>query len=91
MNAHVIDILSKLYDAVYINPPTFLAYTHIARQANVNSNLVDLTVDITKYTQMTKFMEPTWGPPGSCRPQMGPMSASWTLLSGYSIIKRIHT
>ena len=29
-----------------------------------------------------KFMGPTWGPPGSCRPQMGPMLAPWTLLSG---------
>ena len=27
------------------------------------------------------FMEPTWGPPGSCRPQMDPMLAVWTLLS----------
>ena len=27
-------------------------------------------------------MGPTWGPPGSCRPQMGPMLAQWTLLSG---------
>ena len=24
----------------------------------------------------------TWGPPGSCRPQVGPMLAPWTLLSG---------
>ena len=32
--------------------------------------------------QITKFMGPTWGPPGSCRPQMGPMLAQWTLLSG---------
>ena len=31
-------------------------------------------------TQITKFMGPTWGPPGSCRPQMGPMLAPWTLL-----------
>ena len=23
-------------------------------------------------TQIAKFMEPTWGPPGPCRPQMGP-------------------
>ena len=30
------------------------------------------------------FMGPTWGPPGSCRPQMGPMLAPWTLLSGYN-------
>ena len=28
-------------------------------------------------------MGPTWDPPGSCRPQMGPMLAPWTLLSGY--------
>ena len=35
------------------------------------------------YTQRAKFMGPTWGPPGSCRPQMGPMLAPWTLLSGH--------
>ena len=28
------------------------------------------------------FMGPTWGPPGSCRPQMGPMLTPWTWLSG---------
>ena len=33
-------------------------------------------------TQIAKFMGPTWGPPGSYRPQMGPMLAPWTLLSG---------
>ena len=33
-------------------------------------------------TQIAEFMGPTCGPPGSCRPQMGPMLASWTLLSG---------
>ena len=31
--------------------------------------------------QIAKFMGPTWGPPGSCRPQMGPMLVPWTLLS----------
>ena len=35
-----------------------------------------------KPSQIAKFMGPTWGPSGSCRPQMGPMSAPWTLLSG---------
>ena len=30
-------------------------------------------------------MEPKWGPRGSCRPQMGPMLAQWTLLSGIVI------
>ena len=33
-------------------------------------------------SQIPRFMGPTWGPPGSCRPQMGPMLAPWTLLSG---------
>ena len=31
--------------------------------------------------QTAKCMGPSWGPPGSCRPQMGPTLASWTLLS----------
>ena len=29
-------------------------------------------------------MGPTWGPPGSCRPQIDPMLTPWTLLSRYS-------
>ena len=33
-------------------------------------------------SQIAKLMGPTWGPPGSCRPQLGPMWAPWTLLSG---------
>ena len=32
--------------------------------------------------QIARFMEPTWSPPGSCQPQMGPMLAPWILLSG---------
>ena len=37
---------------------------------------------------IAKFMGPTWGPPGSCRPQMGPMSAPWNLLSGMTFQNR---
>ena len=33
-------------------------------------------------TQIAMLIGPTWGPPGSCRPQMGPMLAPWTLLLG---------
>ena len=33
-------------------------------------------------SQILRFMGPTRGPPGSCRPQVGPMLAPWTLLSG---------
>ena len=32
-------------------------------------------------------MRPTWGPPGSCRPQMGLMLAPWTLLWGHKHLK----
>ena len=34
--------------------------------------------------QIAKFRRPTWGPSGSCRPQMGPMLAPWISLSGLS-------
>ena len=43
------------------------------------------------WTQIAKFMGPTWGPPGSCRPQMGPMLAPWTLLSGKRFANDLHT
>ena len=33
--------------------------------------------------QIAKFMGPTWGPPGYCRPQMGSLLAPWTLLSRF--------
>ena len=36
-------------------------------------------------TQITKFMRPALGPTRSCRPQMGPMLAPWTLLSKYRL------
>ena len=39
--------------------------------------------DKSEPTQIAKFMGPTWDPPGSCQPQMGPMLAPWTLISGY--------
>ena len=40
-----------------------------------------------EHTQIARFMGPTWGTPGSCRPQMGPILAPWTLLSGYAHLK----
>ena len=33
-------------------------------------------------SQIARFKGPTWDPPGSCRPQVGPMLAPWTLQSG---------
>ena len=37
-------------------------------------------------TLIARFMGPTWGPPGSDRTQVGPMEATWTLLSGNSML-----
>ena len=37
---------------------------------------------ITMVSQRARFMRLTWGSSGSWRPQMGPMLAPWTLLSG---------
>ena len=35
------------------------------------------------HAQIARFMRPTLSPPGTCRPQMGPMLDPWTLLSGW--------
>ena len=40
------------------------------------------------HTKIAKIMGPTWGPPGSYLPQMGPMINPWTLLSGYFLLKK---
>ena len=37
---------------------------------------------VGKTSQIARFTCPTWGPPGSCRLQVSPMLAQWTLLSG---------
>ena len=37
---------------------------------------------VSEASQIANFMGPTRGPPGSCRPQMGPMLSPWTLQSG---------
>ena len=47
------------------------------------SSLCTLHCVCFRPTQIARFTGPTWGPTGSCRPLMGPMLATWTLLSGY--------
>ena len=39
-------------------------------------------VCICNASLIARFMGPTWGPSGADRTQVGPMLASWTLLSG---------
>ena len=40
-------------------------------------------VDKGESALIARYMGPTWGPPGSCRSQVGPMLAPWALLSGW--------
>ena len=50
---------------------------------NVNEiTLLRYVINQQITTQIAKFMGPTLGPPGSCRRQMRPMLAPWTLISG---------
>ena len=42
-------------------------------------------------TQIASFMGPTWGSPGSCRPQMDPMLAPWNLPSEWNLHPRFNS
>ena len=42
---------------------------------------------LTASFQIARFTWPTWGPPVSCRPRVGPMLAQWTLLAGMTVCK----
>ena len=68
-----INIKSYYHIMIYWNISKYLC-----KKININNEKWVLTV----ISQIANFMGPTWGPPGSCRPQMGPMLAPWTLLSG---------
>ena len=50
-----------------------------------------LTIHNSIPSQIAKFMGPTWGPPGSCRTQIGPVLAPWTLLSGMYRYRHVAT
>ena len=61
--------------------PTHTRLTGIGYEALLSYNLNSTCVLVR--SQIAKFMGPKFmGPPGSCWPQMGPMLAPWTLLSG---------
>ena len=49
-----------------------------------NACMVGMELEMS--AQIAKFMGPTWGPPGSCRPQTGPMLAPWTLHLGWLFV-----
>ena len=70
--------ISKMWYFTYLYPSYLLLCqnTHPGTWAQVEEH------HIMAFPQIAKLMGPTWGPPVSCRPQMGPMLDPRTLLSG---------
>ena len=54
-------------------PPAFSITTSCSL---LTTRKMHQTLNMT--SQIAKFMGPIWGPPGSCWPQTGPISAPWT-------------
>ena len=88
-NILVINIPVPIYNSQYscqrvitwAKPPRISANVSSIEQQG-NGSECTKRVWFCKPTQITKFMGPTWGPPWACPPQMDPMLAPWTLLSG---------
>ena len=80
------------------NPhPIQYIYNHLTQWPNPNYSIKFWMVPLKKIQsnclhcwcqpgQISRFMGPIWDPPGSCGPQVGPMLAPWTLLSGWSVL-----
>ena len=53
----------------------FLVHCHKYEIYTLFDQVPIMMEDTDIYTQIAMFMGPTWGPPGSCRPQVGPILA----------------
>ena len=82
--------LSNLWPLYGTHDHFYKVITYVIWNINSQISMMPSTVPhmpmIT--TQIAKFMGPSWCPPGSWRPQVGPMLATWILLSEYSITFR---
>ena len=69
-----------LHDSLH----TYIKITNIFCTTKQRNKIMTWMISMFSWyiTQIAKPMWPTWGPPGSCRPQMSPMLAPWTLLPG---------
>ena len=84
MNDELNWIEHQFYHFLTKLPIIIKAWNHlIGSETLISSHNVGGTVCLLWLPQIAKFMGPTWDPPGSCRPQMGPMLAPcWNLKSG---------
>ena len=57
----------------------------IAVQSNKSWYHIQYFSDNSRTCLIARFMGPTWGPPGADRTHVGPMWATWALLSGISL------
>ena len=90
LRANFSEILMEIYIFSFKENAFELVVRNLAailfRSQCVNNSTMD-TLDqhqAQRTSLIARFMGPTWGPPGSCRPQAGPMLAPWILLSGRS-------
>ena len=61
---------------------SFLEHVHALSTHVHQGRFIDSGGNRMTTSQIAKFMGPTWVSHGSCRPQLGPFLAPWTLLSG---------
>ena len=62
--------------------------TEYGMRRNSHETQEPISVSHKMSSQIAKFMGPTWGPPGSSRPQMGPMLVPWNLLLAIRVNNR---
>ena len=68
---------------MYKTMPIFTKHQCVSKHSFVSIFFLWIMIVRKAPSHKTKFMGPTWGRPGSCRPETGPIVAPWTLLSGY--------
>ena len=68
------------YDATWSKTIKCTWTWHVAKSGPEHTHVDSICV--AKPPLIARFMEPTWVPPGANRTQVGPMWATWTLLSG---------
>ena len=87
LGSHWLDS-TNTYLNLFNNLIDYTVRNNLALTATITRDFTS-TSDLTKqwwidcgFTALAMFMGPTWGPSGSCRSQMDPMLAPWSLLLG---------
>ena len=81
-------LISSIYWVVYHNYIWMIISLYARQPTGFQLNQAPCIIIQSTVSHIAKFMGPTWGSPGSCRPQMSPMLAQWTLLLGVLQVMR---